>query len=137
MADRIPPPAAAIADTHCTAEQYDALYARSLADPDGFWAEQARRIDWVTAPEKIANWSYDPVEIKWFEDGVLNLCYNCVDRHLAARAADSRDHLGGRRAGRDPHAQLWRTARRGGADGEQPEGARAPARATGSPSICR
>ena len=61
------------------------LYARSLADPDGFWAEQARRIDWVTAPTQIANWSYDPVEIKWFEDGVLNLCYNCVDRHLAAR----------------------------------------------------
>jgi acetyl-CoA synthetase len=83
-----PPPAAAIATTHCTAEQYDALYARSLADPDGFWAEQARRIDWVTAPARIANWSYDPVEIKWFEDGVLNLCHNCVDRHLAARSAD-------------------------------------------------
>jgi acetyl-CoA synthetase len=86
MADRIPPPAAAIANTHCTAEQYDAFYARSLADPDGFWAEQARRIDWVRVPETIANWSFDPVEIKWFEDGVLNLCYNCVDRHLPERA---------------------------------------------------
>jgi acetyl-CoA synthetase len=88
MADTIPPPAAAIADTHCTAAQYDALYRRSLDDPDGFWAEQAKRIDWVEAPAQIANWSYDPVEIKWFEDGILNLCYNCVDRHLAARSAD-------------------------------------------------
>ncbi len=63
--------------------------ARSLDDPDGFWAEQAKRIDWVTAPTRIADWCYDPVEIKWFEDGVLNLCHNCVDRHLAARSADT------------------------------------------------
>jgi acetyl-CoA synthetase len=88
MADRIPPPASTALGTHCTPEQYRDLYARSLADPDGFWAEQARRIDWVTPPSTIANWSYDPVDIKWFEDGVLNLCHNCVDRHLAARSAD-------------------------------------------------
>ncbi|HYJ53325.1 MAG TPA: acetate--CoA ligase, partial [Allosphingosinicella sp.] len=88
MAERIPPPADAIADTHCTAEQYDALYARSLSDPDGFWADQARRIDWVKAPTRIADWSFDPVEIKWFEDGILNLCHNCLDRHLAARSAE-------------------------------------------------
>jgi len=88
MADRIPPPAAAIANTHCTADEYDALYARSLDDPDGFWAEQARRLDWAKAPTRIADWSFDPVEIKWFEDGILNLCHNCVDRHLPARADD-------------------------------------------------
>ena len=88
MADRIPPPAAATADTHCTAEQYERLYRQSLDDPDGFWAGQARRIDWVKAPERIADWSFDPVDIKWYEDGVLNLCHNCVDRHLAARSAD-------------------------------------------------
>ena len=87
MAELIPPPPSALEGTHCTAEQYDALYARSLSDPDGFWAEQARRLDWVTAPAKVANWSYDPVDIKWFEDGVLNLCHNCVDRHLPARSA--------------------------------------------------
>jgi acetyl-CoA synthetase len=89
MADRIPPPPGATRDTHCTAEQYDALYRQSLADPDGFWADQARRIDWVRAPTLIANWSFDPVDIKWFEDGVLNLCHNCVDRHLEARSADA------------------------------------------------
>jgi acetyl-CoA synthetase len=86
MADLISPPASAALGTHCTPEQYDALYARSLSDPDGFWAEQARRIDWVKAPTVIGNWSFDPVEIKWFEDGILNLCHNCVDRHLPARA---------------------------------------------------
>src|SRR5436190_1115296 len=88
MAERIPPPAAATADTHCTAEQYEALYARSLSDPDGFWADQARRIDWIEPPRTIANWSFDPVDIKWFEDGILNLCHNCVDRHLEARSAE-------------------------------------------------
>jgi acetyl-CoA synthetase len=89
MADRIPPPPGATRDTHCTAEHYDALYRQSLADPDGFWAEQAKRIDWVRAPTRIANWSFDPVDIKWFEDGVLNLCHNCLDRHLEARSADA------------------------------------------------
>ena len=39
-------------------------------------------------PERIANWSFDPVEIKWYEDGILNLCFNCVDRHLPERADD-------------------------------------------------
>jgi acetyl-CoA synthetase len=89
MADRIAPPAETVRDTHCTSEQYDEAYARSLDDPDGFWADQAKRIDWVKAPTRIADWSFDPVEIKWFEDGVLNLCYNCVDRHLPDRANDA------------------------------------------------
>ncbi|MBO6608563.1 acetate--CoA ligase [Altererythrobacter sp.] len=71
--------------THCTAEQYDAMYARSIEDPDGFWLEQARRLDWTQAPTKGGEWSYDPVGIKWFADGSLNLCYNAVDRHVAER----------------------------------------------------
>jgi acetyl-CoA synthetase len=89
MAELIPPPPAATRDTHCTPEQYEALYARSLADPDGFWAEQAERIDWVRAPTRIADWSFDPVDVKWYEDGILNLCFNCVDRHLDARSAQA------------------------------------------------
>src|SRR5688500_14496951 len=88
MAERIPPPAAAVRNSHCTAEEYEALYARSLDDPDGFWAERAEAIDWVRAPTRIANWSFDPVDIRWFEDGILNLCHNCVDRHLATRSND-------------------------------------------------
>ncbi|HYI47331.1 MAG TPA: acetate--CoA ligase [Allosphingosinicella sp.] len=88
MAALITPPPSATGETHCTPEQYRSLYARSLDDPDGFWAEQAQRIDWVKAPETIANWSYDPVDIKWYEDGILNLCHNCVDRHLEARSGE-------------------------------------------------
>ena len=70
------------------AAKYQEMYARSLRDPDGFWAEQAKRLDWYKAPTRIKNSSFDPgeVSIKWFEDGVLNAAYNCVDRHLPKRA---------------------------------------------------
>jgi acetyl-CoA synthetase len=86
MDSRIPPPEALVATSHADAEAYEALYRQSLDDPDGFWAAQARRIDWMTEPTLAGNWSFDPVEIKWFEDGILNLCHNCVDRHLEARS---------------------------------------------------
>src|ERR1700755_2715410 len=68
--------------------KYKEMYARSVADPAGFWAEQAKRIDWMKAPHKIGNWSYAPgnISIKWFEDGVLNVAHNCIDRHLHTRA---------------------------------------------------
>ena len=75
--------------THCVAEQYEELYARSVSDPDGFWLEQAQRLDWFTAPTKGGEWSYDPVNIEWFADGALNLCHNAVDRHLDTRGDDS------------------------------------------------
>jgi acetyl-CoA synthetase len=67
--------------------KYQEMYARSIKDPNGFWAEQAKRIDWIKPFSKVKNTSYDPhnVSIKWFEDGTLNACFNCVDRHLAKR----------------------------------------------------
>jgi acetyl-CoA synthetase len=67
--------------------KYQAMYARSIKDPNGFWGEQTARLDWVKKPTKIKNTTYDPhnVSIKWFEDGTLNACYNCVDRHVAKR----------------------------------------------------
>jgi acetyl-CoA synthetase len=67
--------------------KYKEWYVRSVKDPNGFWAEQAKRIDWIKPFSKVKNTSYDPnnVSIKWFEDGTLNVCYNCVDRHLAKR----------------------------------------------------
>ena len=86
MSERIPPPPEAVRHSHCGPDDYERLYRRSLDAPDLFWAEQAKRIDWVRAPTIFGNWSFDPVDIKWFEDGVLNLCHNCVDRHLAARS---------------------------------------------------
>src|SRR6516165_3148809 len=70
------------------ADKYKEMYARSLKDPNGFWAEEAKRLHWYKAPTKIKNSSFGPgnVSIKWFEDGVLNAAYNCIDRHLSKRA---------------------------------------------------
>ena len=73
------------APTFCTDQQYQTLYRRSLEDPDGFWLEQAERLDWTTKPTRGGEWSFDPVSIRWFADGTLNLCHNAVDRHLADR----------------------------------------------------
>ena len=86
MAERIAPPESIVRSARYRLADYDERYRRSIDDPDGFWAEEARRIDWVRPPTRIANWSFDPVEIRWFEDGILNLCHNCVDRHLAGKA---------------------------------------------------
>ena len=68
--------------------KYKEMYARSINDTEGFWAEQAKRLDWIEEPTKIENTSYAPgnISIKWFEDGVLNAAYNCIDRHLPKRA---------------------------------------------------
>ncbi|MDA9492899.1 acetate--CoA ligase [Bradyrhizobium sp. CCBAU 11361] len=68
--------------------KYKEMYARSISDPNGFWAEQAKRLDWMKAPTKIENVSFAPgnISIKWFEDGVLNVAHNCIDRHLHKRA---------------------------------------------------
>jgi acetyl-CoA synthetase len=66
--------------------KYEEMYARSIKDPNGFWAEQAKRIDWIKPFSKVKNTCYTGnVSIKWFEDGSLNAAYNCVDRHLAKR----------------------------------------------------
>ncbi|WP_290797266.1 acetate--CoA ligase [Halomonas sp.] len=66
---------------------YQAMYQQSVDDPDTFWAEQAKRIDWVKVPSKIKHTSFDPhnVDIRWFEDGTLNASANCLDRHLEQR----------------------------------------------------
>jgi len=67
--------------------KYKKMYERSLADPNGFWAEEAKRIHWYKHFTKVKNTSFDPhhVSIKWFEDGSTNAAYNCIDRHLAER----------------------------------------------------
>jgi acetyl-CoA synthetase len=68
--------------------KYRALYERSVKDPDGFWGEQGRRLSWIKPYTKVGNWTFGPgnVSIKWYEDGVLNVAYNCIDRHLEKRA---------------------------------------------------
>jgi len=73
------------------AAKYEEMYEASLSDPESFWSEHGRRIDWIKPFSKVKNTSYAPgnVSIKWFEDGTLNVCANCVDRHLATRG----DHV--------------------------------------------
>ncbi|MBB5702988.1 acetyl-CoA synthetase [Ochrobactrum daejeonense] len=61
-------------------------YQESVTDPDGFWAKHGRRIDWFKPFTKVKNTSFDgDVSIKWYEDGVTNVSYNCIDRHLKSR----------------------------------------------------
>jgi acetyl-CoA synthetase len=81
------PSEAAKARTYVSKDQYEAMYARSISDPDGFWAEQAQRIDWIKPFTKVKNttFQYPDISVKWFEDGVLNISANCIDRHLPAR----------------------------------------------------
>ena len=66
---------------------YEDMYARSVNDPQGFWAEHGKRVDWIKPFTKVKNTTYGPpdVSIKWFEDGTLNVSANCIDRHLATR----------------------------------------------------
>jgi len=68
--------------------KYREMYARSVKDPDGFWGEIGKCIHWFKPFSKVKHTSFDPhnVSIKWFEDGVTNVAYNCVDRHLDKRA---------------------------------------------------
>lgn len=84
---------------HVTAAQYEHLYERSIQEADGFWAEMAERIDWFRKPTLISNCSFDVqnLHIRWYEDGILNACHNCIDRHLTRRAQD-RVPAGGVRA---------------------------------------
>ncbi|MGA1021110.1 MAG: acetate--CoA ligase [Candidatus Puniceispirillaceae bacterium] len=72
---------------HIDAKGYEALYAESMADPDGFWAEHGKRIDWIKPYSQISDVSYDAsdLHIKWYADGTLNAAANCLDRHLAER----------------------------------------------------
>ena len=68
--------------------KYRDAYARSVKDPAGFWGEHGKRLDWIKPFTKVKNTSFDThnVSIKWFEDGVLNVAANCIDRHLPKRA---------------------------------------------------
>jgi len=77
--------------TPLDAAGYAAMYAASLADPDAFWAEHGRRLDWIAPFTRVKNASFDShdVSIRWFEDGVLNVAANCVDRHLATRGDET------------------------------------------------
>jgi acetyl-CoA synthetase len=88
MSDKMYPPSADfIANAHITKDKYVAMYNASVNDPEAFWAEHGKRVDWMTPFTKVKNvsYAYPDVSIKWFEDGELNVAANCIDRHLATR----------------------------------------------------
>lgn len=73
--------------THVDQQRYQEMYSQSVEDNAGFWSEQARRINWIKPFSKVKDVSWDRKDVytRWFEDGTLNACYNCVDRHLETR----------------------------------------------------
>ena len=73
---------------HINADRYAQMYRQSLEDPDGFWRDQARRIDWIKPFTEIddVSWNKDDLHIRWFGDGELNAAANCIDRHLPDKA---------------------------------------------------
>jgi acetyl-CoA synthetase len=80
----IPPPAEFSRQARVKSlDEYRGLYQRAVDDPEGFWAEQARLVEWAVPPKKVLEWN--PPFAKWFSDGKLNVAQNCLDRHLAAK----------------------------------------------------
>lgn len=89
MSDKIyPVPAQWAEGAHINAASYKSMYEQSVSDPVKFWGEQGKRLDWIQPYTKVKNTSFKPgaVDIRWFEDGTLNVSANCIDRHLAKRA---------------------------------------------------
>ena len=90
MADNtlFPVPEVVARRAHVDAAGYEAMYRRSIEDPDGFWAEHAKRIHWIKPFTKVRDTSFarDDVHVRWFYDGTLNASANCLDRHLSSRA---------------------------------------------------
>ncbi|MDF2786739.1 MAG: acetyl-CoA synthetase [Pantoea eucrina] len=82
-----PVPAAIAANALINADEYTARYQQSVDDPDTFWGEQGKILDWITPYSTVKNTSFAPgnISIRWYEDGTLNLAANCLDRHLATR----------------------------------------------------
>ncbi len=103
MTDKIYPPSAEFAaNAHADQAKYEEMYAASVADPDAFWGEHGKRIDWIKPYSLVKNttYTYPDVSIKWYEDGLMNVCANCVDRHLETRGDQTAiiwesDELGG------------------------------------------
>ncbi|GAB3101791.1 acetate--CoA ligase [Lysobacter terrae] len=85
--DLYPVPADFAAAARFQREDYERLYAQSVQQPDAFWADVARRLDWMKAPTRIKDVSYqvEDFHIHWYADGELNASVNCLDRHLATR----------------------------------------------------
>src|SRR5260221_9186747 len=79
-------PASVAKEAYINTEKYHTLYKRSIESPDAFWAEQAKEfITWFSPWKSVQSGDFDTLDIRWFSEGKLNACYNCVDRHLEKR----------------------------------------------------
>ncbi len=114
-----PVPAAVAAHALIGNAEYREMYQASVDDPEAFWGEHGRRLDWIKPYTRVKNTSfdYDNITIEWFADGTLNVAANCIDRHLATRGdqtaiiwqADDPD-LSKHITYRELHAQVCRFA---------------------------
>ena len=88
MGKTYPIPTQVAANAWINSQTYETLYQESVDDNEGFWADQAGRVDWIKPFSKVKNVSFDKddLHIRWYEDGALNVCANCVDRHLKDKA---------------------------------------------------
>lgn len=75
-------------NTNCDAEKYQTMYQESIQDSEGFWAKHGKRLDWIKDYNEVKDISFDKkdLHIRWYADGVLNVAYNCIDRHLKDKA---------------------------------------------------
>ena len=82
-----PPSSEFSKNAHVNAQGYQEMYSASIKDPDAFWSNHGKRVDWIKPFSIVKNvtYAYPKVSIKWFEDGTLNVAANCVDRHLPTR----------------------------------------------------
>ncbi|HBO24836.1 MAG TPA: acetate--CoA ligase [Providencia sp.] len=82
-----PVPTAIAKNALINEQQYNDEYQRSIQDPEGFWGEKGKIVNWIKPYTRVKNTSFDPghIDIRWFEDGTLNLSANCLDRHLAEK----------------------------------------------------
>jgi acetyl-CoA synthetase len=88
MSDKVyPVPAQWAERAYVNSATYQSMYDRSVADPEGFWSEAGQRLEWIKPYTRAKNTTFGPgrVDIRWFEDGTLNVSVNCIDRHLATR----------------------------------------------------
>ncbi|MCK5057885.1 MAG: acetyl-coenzyme A synthetase, partial [Candidatus Aminicenantes bacterium] len=87
-----PPSNEVVERAHIKEAKYKEMYERSVNDPDGFWLEQAETLDWVKKPTVARKYKWDTkgrvIEHTWFEDGIMNVTYNCLDRHLNTPTKD-------------------------------------------------
>ena len=105
MSNTYPVPDSFKGNAHLDKAEYERIYQESVENNEAFWTETARRLDCIEFPTTTKDVSFDKADlhIRWFEDGVLNACYNCVDRHLDTRGDQTAIIWEGDDPARDEH----------------------------------